>query len=170
MNAITLNPIDTHATHDPTIGPALEVQWHTHTLFTRYAWRWLAEPLADNGTAVRDAERWTIPLATTNSDAPLHVQRDIMSLPNGIRDRVTLQNSGPARASLSVELDAIIADAPAPQVAHFTIDWQPATAGVRVTVEVDALAAVRPDGADWELSLAPGEAITLEVRLRVQAH
>jgi hypothetical protein len=154
---------------DPTVGEALTVLVGAHTLFERYAWRWLADPLVTTAATRSDA-RWTMQLTAAEGALPLVVARELVLDARGFSDRVTLHNPGDWRVGLSLELDALT---PATQprwsvvVGAFKLAFMHLE-GTEAALQVDGLAAVRPDGADWELSLAAGETVTLEVQLQLQ--
>jgi hypothetical protein len=85
----------------------------------------------------------------------LSVHRSLQRSAGALCDTLTLHNPGALRLPLSVELN---------------LEATPAVVGVTLTtltfagggsVELDPLAAARPDGADWELALEPGERVEL---------
>lgn len=75
--------------------------------------------------------------------------------------RLHLRAPSDARRSVSVEMDAPAA----PAVRAELVDaFRVSFVGADRILNYDPLAAAREDGADWELSLAPGEALELWLR------
>lgn len=131
----------------------------------RYAWRCLPSDRGALGVAAR--ERFGdagLELRLTPSAAPdasdvdgAWVRRRLDLRPDGLDDALEVVNDAAERRSLSLELDLAAPDGAVVDLDHDR--WSARVAGSVVTVRFDALAAVRPDGADWELSLAPGERV-----------
>jgi glycogen debranching enzyme len=157
-------------------------------LLRRYAWRWL--PAAGEfQTLVAESPRPDLldaHYALIEGPAQLlAVRRRLRVGAAGLRDELVVENTSLERRTLSLELEVEgeFADlfeargwhrlerAPATATAsgrelelrHTAADGL--TVGVRL--RFDELAAARPDGADWELSLAPGERVELAVELAI---
>jgi hypothetical protein len=85
----------------------------------------------------------------------LAVTRRLGGAAAGLQDRVSLHNVGLDRLPLSVELNL------GTTLAVATVTLTHITFGDGSALELDPLAAARPDGADWELSLEVDERIEL---------
>jgi hypothetical protein len=90
----------------------------------------------------------------------LNVRRWLRRELNGFCDVVGLHNLSPERLSLSVELNLEAK----PSVT--TVTNSALAFGDGSHLLLDALAAARPDGADWELALEPAERIELRAKWR----
>jgi len=151
-------------------GLYLLAQWVLGT----YAWRWLL-PVSCAREARRDvthdARSWTRCSAWHDATgmAQLELRRTLSVEPDGATDVVTLTNLGRERLALGVELDCEPVDAAAEPGVDGTSILLAATRPGHPSVEVrlDPLAAARPDGGDWELSLAPGEQVSLHAHVRL---
>ena len=158
-------------------------------MLARYAWRWLPADAATFQTLVAQSPRPDVFHGHYSLiDGPsqlLAVRRRTVATADGLRDELEVANTSLERRSLSLELEVAgdfadlfeargwhhlerpEADAEAEGsrlcLANVAAD------GVRqsVTLRFDELAAARPDGADWELSLAPGETVRLAVEVRI---
>jgi glycogen debranching enzyme len=157
-------------------------------LLRRYAWRWLA-PDGEFQTLVAESPRPDLFHAHhALIDGPsqlLAVRRRLTLRADGMRDELEVENTSLERRSLSLELEVeaqfgdlfeargwhalersepdVVASGTALSFAHTASD------GLRqaVHLQLDDLAAARPDGADWELSLAAGERVRLRVDARI---
>jgi hypothetical protein len=90
----------------------------------------------------------------------LAVIRRLEAAEGGLRDRISLHNQGPERLPLSVELN--LEATPAVDAVWLTrIGF-----GDGSSLQLDALAAARPDGADWEVSLEVDERVELSALWR----
>ncbi|MDF1522156.1 MAG: glycogen debranching N-terminal domain-containing protein [Trueperaceae bacterium] len=158
-------------------------------VLSRYAWRWLSIDGAEPQTLLVDAPRPDLLHAHyARIEGPaqtLALRRTLRAHAAGFTDTLEVANASQERRSLSVEL-AVAGDFAdvfevrgwpaierAPAVAEaggreLTLRHT-ATDGVACAVHLrfDALAATHPDGAEWELSLAPGERVTLSVAVDV---
>jgi glycogen debranching enzyme len=154
---------------------------------SRYVWRWLPGDDGPFQTLVADSPRPdTVHIHHARIEGPsqlLAVRRTLRARADGLDDELVVENTSLERQSLSIELEAAAdfadlfeargwdrqeREAPAAEVGATTLRLaHTASDGVAqsVTLEFDALAAARPDGADWELSLAPGERVTLRARV-----
>ena len=153
-------------------------------LLRRYAWRWLGRG-GEFQTLMADSPRLDEFHAhhalIVDGDQRLAIRRDLRIDAHGLVDRLEVANTSLERESLSLELEveADFADVFEVRGWH-RLEREPpvvaatgsslelrhtASDGLRqgVRLDFDELAAARPDGADWELSLAPGERVTLEV-------
>jgi glycogen debranching enzyme len=158
-------------------------------LLSRYAWRLLPAGHGAFQTLVATSPR---PDVFHGHDALIEgpsqllaVRRRLVVHADGLHDELEVSNTSMERQSLSLELevDADFVDlfeargwhrhdreAPDIDVGERVVALSHnARDGVRqaVSILVDDLAAARPDGADWELSLAPGEHVSLRVRVRI---
>ena len=153
-------------------------------LLRRYAWRWfggggefqtlmLHSPRLDEFHAHH--------ALIVEGDQRLAIRRAVRIDAGGLEDRLDVENTSRERQSLSLELEveADFADVfevrgwhrlerapPTVAATASRLELQHAASdGLRhaVRLDCDELAAARPDGADWELSLAPGERVTLRV-------
>lgn len=103
---------------------------------------------------------------------PIAVCRSVSAHALGLHDELEVSNTSRERLSLSLELE-VATDASPP--GHAQVDDRhlalahsgPDGVHRRILLAFDALAAARPDGADWELSLAPGEQVHLHVHVHV---
>ena len=158
-------------------------------MLSRYAWRLLPSGGGAFQTLVATSPRPDVFHAhDALIDGPsqrLAVRRRLHAYADGLLDELEVTNTSLERQSLSLELEigADFADLfeargwhhldraePDLQVGqHELVLAHTASDGVRqrVALTFDALAAARPDGADWELSLAPGEHVQLQVRVRI---
>jgi len=141
------------------------VTWRGAPLLSRYAWRWWS----DTGTAVVDRHRVRddgagsevdMTWRDANDRPTLQLHRGIEADGRGWSDRIVLSNPGDARRVVTLELGAAAAAPIAPEVVT-DAGLRFVALGVTVRLTFDPLAAPRPDGADWELSLAPGETLVL---------
>jgi len=137
-------------------------------------WRWLL-PVSCAREARRDvthdARSWTrcSEWHDVTGVARLELRRTLSVEPDGATDVVTLTNLGRERLALGVELDCEPVDAAARPSVDGTSILLAATRPGHPSVEVrlDPLAAARPDGGDWELSLAPGEQVSLHAHVQL---
>lgn len=159
-------------------------------MLSHYAWRWLPGEGPEPQTLVVASPR---PDALHAHHAQIDGPSQTVALRRTLRifaarliDEIEVENTSRERRSLSLELDvgADFADLfeargwhrierapPAVQVTANTLTLShEAGDGVRSTVQVrfDELAAARPDGADWELSLAPGERVVVRALVDVE--
>jgi glycogen debranching enzyme len=154
---------------------------------SRYVWRWLPGDDGTLQTLVADSPRPdTVHVHHARIEGPsqlLAVRRTLRARADGIDDQLVVENTSLERQSLSIELEVaadfadlfeargwhqVEREAPATDVGATTLRLAHTSSdGVAqsVNLEFDPLAAARPDGADWELSLAPGERVTLWVRV-----
>ena len=153
-------------------------------LLRRYGWRWLAA-VGGFQTLVAESPRPDVFHAHHGSiEGPaqrLAVRRRLELGAAGWRDELLVENTSLERHALSLELDvegdfgdlfeargwhALQRDDPTATVTGdgLRLDHV-ASDGVRqaVALRFDPLAAARPDGADWELSLGPGERVRVWV-------
>ncbi len=158
-------------------------------MLARYAWRWLPTDAGRFQTLVAQSPRPDVfhgHYALIDGPSQLlAVRRRTVATADGLRDELEVANTSLERRSLSLELEvagdfvdlfeargwhhleraAADAEAEASRLClrHVASD------GVHqsVTLRFDELAAARPDGADWELSLAPGESVQLAVEVRI---
>ncbi len=158
-------------------------------VLSRYAWRWLPGDGPEPQTLVVATPRPDVVHAhhaqIEGPSQTVALRRTLRIHASGLVDEVEIENTSNERRSLSLELDAAadFADLFEARGWH-RVDRPPAQAeasgssltlnhtasdGVASTVRLsfDALAAARPDGADWELSLAPGERVRLRVAVDV---
>ncbi len=158
-------------------------------LLSRYAWRLLPAGEGAFQTLVAMSPRPDLFHAhDALIDGPsqrLAVRRRLVARADGLVDDLEVANTSLERQSLSLELEVEAEfadlfeargwhrrdrDRPEVQVGERDLVLaRTADDGVRqaVALSFDALAAARPDGADWELSLAPGEHVRLQVRVRI---
>ena len=132
-------------------------------VLTAFAWRFLPTDDAPvHGPATLTTEthrcltRVTMP---ARGDGDLVVTRDLRLRPDGFDERLDLENTGANRRSLAVELAfeaALVVGVDLHEVSVAV-----AASASTLTLRFDQLAAAHPGGADWELSLAPGERIAL---------
>jgi glycogen debranching enzyme len=158
-------------------------------LLKRYVWRWLASSGGPFQALVAESPRPdSFHAHYALIDGPsqlLAVRRRLRAAAAGLVDEVEVENTSLERRSLSVELEVegefadlfeargwhhlerresdARAEGDRLTLRHTASDG--VTQGV--ALRFDALAAARPDGAHWELSLAPGERVALRVELRV---
>lgn len=131
----------------------------------RYRWRWWPADAAPPTSSVRmDGGALRV---SEVEDGGLRLERYLAAAGGGLRDRLVFHNDGAARRALTLELAVAAAPGAAEPVLDvaepaWTLDGAPP-----VRVRLDALAAAHPDGADWELSLAPGEAVEVGAVLEV---
>lgn len=145
-------------------------------VLARYAWRFLPTGADAFRTVLVKSPRASLldaRYALGDEAAPvIAVCRRMTAHADGVHDELEVANLSPERTSLSLELE-IATDAP--EHDHVQVDDRiltlerisPDGADRRVVLAFDALGAARPDGADWELSLAPGERVQLDVRVHV---
>ncbi len=159
-------------------------------VLSRYAWHWTPADGPEPQTLVVATPRPdALHAHHAQIDGPsqtVALRRTLSIRANGLRDEVEVENTSRARRALSLELDvaADFADLFEARGWHH-LERPPAatevagsalalrhTAGDDVTTVVRLdfgdLAAARPDGADWELSLAPGERVRLVVEVDVE--
>ena len=158
-------------------------------LLKRYAWRWLASGEHAFQTLVAESPRPDLFHAhyalIAGPSQLLAVRRRLRAAADGLVDELEVENTSLERRSLSIELEvegefADLFEARGwhhmerpeseTQVEDDRLSLRhTARDGVTqgVALRFDALAAARPDGADWELSLAPGERVAVRVELRV---
>ena len=156
---------------------------------SRYAWRWLPADAGEFQTLVAQSQRpdrFDGHYALIDGPSQLlAVRRRTFVTATGLRDELDVANTSMQRRSLSIELDVAgdFADLFEARGWHHLERSEPdsdavgtalrlshtASDGVRqgVALRLDDLAAARPDGADWELSLAPGECVRLSVAVDV---
>lgn len=154
----------------PDAEAAATVDWGGAPLLARYAWRWWGASgsvTGDRWQVVADGAECHAAWGDADGQALLRLRRRIRVRRGGWSDEVEFVNPGAARAALTIEFDAAAAD-PVADGLVAPSDLRLATRTGVVAVAFDALAAARPDGADWELSLAPGERVALraDVSLR----
>ncbi len=159
-------------------------------VLSRYAWRWLPADGPEPQTLVVATPRPdALHAHHAQIDGPsqtVALRRTLTLRAHGLRDEVEVENTSRERRALSLELDVAgdfvdLFEARgwhrlehAPTVAEVSGSSltlrHTAGDGVPTTVRVDFgdLAAARPDGADWELSLAPGETVRLLVEVEVE--
>lgn len=119
-------------------------------------WRWLfPAPCTLQSRELRDEGR-KLQLRLASGTLTLHVERRLQAGSDALLDTIALHNIGHERLPLSVELN-LTHTAAVTDVTMNRIDF---AGGSRLTL--DPLAAARPDGADWELSLGIGERIALQ--------
>ncbi len=157
-------------------------------LLGRYAWRWLPGA-GEFQTLVAESPRpdlFDAHYALIEGPAQLlAVRRRLRLFAAGLRDELVVENTSLERRALSLELEVegAFADlfeargwhrlerplATATASGHDLELRHTASDGLTVGVRLrfDDLAAARPDGADWELSLAPGERVELAVDLTI---
>jgi glycogen debranching enzyme len=158
-------------------------------LLRRYAWRWLPAGDGEFQTLVAHSPRPDLFDAhyalIEGPSQRLAVRRRLRVAADGLRDDLTVENTSLERRSLSIEL-AVEGDFSdlfeargwhrlereppvATAAAHDLELHHTAADGLTVALRLhfDGLAAARPDGADWELSLAPGERVHLTVGLTI---
>lgn len=130
---------------------------HGRAVLARYRWRWWpADAAAPAGTSrVDDGALRTV----ETEPGGLRLERTVASEGAVLRDRLVFRNAGGERRALTLEL--AVAAPPAGAPPHLAGDAPGWTFVGRpiVRLRLDPLAAAHPDGADWELSLAPGEAV-----------
>ena len=158
-------------------------------MLSRYAWRWLPADGPEPQTLVVATPRPDVVHAHhAQVDGPsqtVALRRTLRVHARGLVDEIEVENTSRERRALSLELDVAgdFADlfeargwhrldrAPADAQATGSSLTLAHTASDGVASEVrlsfDPLAAARPDGADWELSLAPGERVRLRVAVDV---
>jgi glycogen debranching enzyme len=158
-------------------------------VLSRYVWRWLPAAPGRMQTLVVDSPRPDTLHAhyalLDGDEQRLAVQRRLHAVADGLDDELVVENTSRERLSVSVDLEVasdfddlfevrgwhrIDRDAPHAEVTATTVRLtHRAGDGVECGVDLafDALAAARPDGADWELSLAPRERVTLRAAVRV---
>ena len=158
-------------------------------VLSRYAWRLL--PTAEGtmqALVVSSPRPDTLYSHHALIDGPsqtLAAIRTLRAHAHGLDDELVIENTSTARQSISLELEvgADFADlfeargwhvaqreAPAVSVEATALALRhTATDGVEQAVRLtfDPLAAARPDGADWELSLAPGERVSIGASVRI---
>jgi len=156
---------------------------------SRYAWRWLPADQGELTTLLAETPRpdtLDAHYALLEGDAQaLAVRRRLALQADGLHDELEIANHASERRSISLELevDADFVDVFEVRGWHALerppahVDVEPAalrlslqaTDGVQqsVTLRFDELAAARPDGADWELSLSPGERVRVSVRVAI---
>ena len=156
---------------------------------SRYAWHWLPADAGEFQTLVargQRPDRFDGHYALIDGPSQLlAVRRRAFVTATGMRDELDVANTSLERRSLSIELDVagdfadlfeargwhhVERSAPEVDAANTTLRLShTASDGVSqaVTLRFDELAAARPDGADWELSLAPGESVRLCVVVEV---
>lgn len=149
---------------------AAAVHWHDAPLLSRYAWRWWGA----SGTAASDlcathtdGAEWRVLWEDEDGHPTLSLRRLIRVDRDGWTDEVGLANPGRARVALTIEFEAAVSDPTADAVVTAS-GLQLGAGAAAVQVAFDALAAPRPDGADWELSLAPGERVVLRADLSLR--
>ncbi|MBA2665757.1 MAG: amylo-alpha-1,6-glucosidase [Trueperaceae bacterium] len=158
-------------------------------ILSRYAWRFLSGSEGRFQALVIDSPRPDTLHAhhalIAGPSQLVAVRRTLHACANGLDDELVIENTSLDRQSISVELD-VVADfgdlfeargwhaieraAPIGHVEATAVEFRHrASDGLEIAVRVtfDALAAARPDGGDWELSLAPGECVTLCAEVRV---
>ena len=159
-------------------------------LLSRYAWRLL--PAGDGAfqplvaTSPRPDVFHGHDALIEGPSQHLAVRRRLVVHADGLHDELEVSNTSMERQSLSLELELesdfvdlfeargwydVVRVEPEVEVRERAVALRHTAAdGVRqgVTARFDALAAARPDGADWELSLAPGEHVHLSVRVHIE--
>ena len=158
-------------------------------LLRRYAWRFLSAKGGAFQTLVADSprpDRFHAHHALIDGPSQLlAVRRRLRAEAASLSDELEVENTSLERRSLSVELEAradfvdlfeargwhqLERSDPETDAEGHSLTFR-LTAGDGVTqavsLEFDDLAAARPDGADWELSLAPGERLSLSVNTRI---
>ncbi len=159
-------------------------------MLSRYAWRWLPGDGPDPQTLVVATPRPDVVHAhhaqVEGPSQTVALRRTLRTHARGLVDEVEIENTSSERRSLSLELDAAADFADLFEARGWNrVDRSLAVAeasgstltlrhtasdGVASAVHLrfDPLAAARPDGADWELSLAPGERVHLRVEVDVE--
>jgi hypothetical protein len=155
----------------------------------RYAWRWLPSGDGAFQTLVAESPRpdqFDAHYALIEGPSQLlAVRRRLRVAATGLRDELLVENTSRERRALSLELevegdfgDLFEArgwhrlERPPPAATATGRDLElrhTASDGLTLAVRLrfDELAAARPDGADWELSLAPGERVALSVEIAI---
>jgi glycogen debranching enzyme len=158
-------------------------------MLSRYAWRWLSAAEGVVQTLVVASPRPDTLHAhhalIAGPSQLVAVRRTLQAHAAGLDDDLVVENTSLERQSVSLELDvaadfadlfevrgwhAVEREAPRVTVEGTALEFRHAASdGVeqRVRIELDALAAARPDGADWEISLAPGERVKVTSRVRL---
>jgi hypothetical protein len=158
---------------------------------SRYTWRWRTGDGATFQTLVADSPRPdTVHVHHARIAGPsqlLAVRRTLRARADGLDDELVVENTSLERQALSIELDVASDFADlfeargwhpierAPATVQLGTTWlqldQTASDGIAQTVRLDfdPLAAARPDGADWQLSLAPGERVSLRSRVTLRS-
>lgn len=141
--------------------------WRGTPLLARYAWRWWGADGAvssDRCRVRRDGADFSVVWTDARGRTALELRRRLRPRRYGWSDELELVNPGASRLALSIELDAAAADPVASELVMAGA-LHLATGGSTARLTFDALAAARPDGADWEVSLAPGERVQLFAEL-----
>jgi glycogen debranching enzyme len=155
----------------------------------RYAWRWLPSGDGAFQTLVAESPRpdqFDAHYALIAGPSQLlAVRRRLRVAATGLRDELLVENTSRERRSLSLELEVegdfgdlfeargwhrLERTPPAATATGRDLELRhTASDGLTLAVRLrfDALAAARPDGADWELSLAPGERVALSVEVAI---
>lgn len=135
-------------------------------LLEHYAWR----ILDDEAVHLRRVEQPSdaeLVLELELGAGLLRFERQLRLSSDALEDRLRISNPTAERRSITFEFElggVAITDA---AVAADALALS--TGAKRLELRFDALAAVRPDGADWELSLAPGELVEVGFQLRLEA-
>jgi glycogen debranching enzyme len=156
-------------------------------LLSTYAWRFLPMEGPEPQALLVEAARPDVLTARyaqiVGPAQTLALHRTVRLDARGFVDRIEVVNASRARRALSLEL-AVAADftdvfevrgwprleRPEPEIDAFGTEMtlrHTASDGVASSVHVrfDALAATHPGGAEWELSLAPGERVVVTVEV-----
>jgi hypothetical protein len=158
-------------------------------LLRRYAWRWLPAGSGEFQTLVALSPRpdlFDAHYALIEGPSQLlAVRRRLRVAADGLRDELVVENTSLERRSLSLELEVegefadlfeargwhrLEREPPKVTAAAHDLELRhTASDGLELAVRLrfDDLAAARPDGADWELSLAPGERVELAVDISI---
>lgn len=158
-------------------------------VLSRYAWRFLPAEAEGLQTLLAESPRpdhLHAHYALLGGDAQtLAVRRDLIAAADGLRDRLEIVNSSAERRAFSLELDVasdyvdvfevrgwhqLDREGPSAEAQGTTLRFHYRAADAleqAVTLRFDPLAAARPDGADWELSLAPGERVEVWVEVAI---
>ena len=151
----------------PAAQAAARVSWRDEPLLSHYAWRWWGADgtVTDDGCVVHeDAVACRAAWEDADGRPVLLVLRRIRAHARGWTDELEFTNPGGTRQALTIELNAVTAE-PAAQASVSAGGLRFAAGAANAQLTFDALAAPRPDGADWELSLAPGERVVLRAEL-----
>lgn len=116
----------------------------------RYRWRVRADDAPLGVGTVNDRA----------SSGDLRLERTARFEGERFHDHLHAVNGGPGRRSLSIDLEV---DADAVRVSAHALAFD--VAGDALLIDLDPLAAAHPNGGEWELSLAPGERVTIGATL-----
>jgi hypothetical protein len=133
-------------------------------LLGRYGWRFLDDE-AVRVVASEQLSDLELRSSSTLGEELVLIERQLKMRPDGLSEHLELSNPTGVRRSITFEFELHAGGLNSARVQGQQLIV--GACGHELRLSFDALAAVRPDGADWELSLAPGERVSATLLLTV---